>query len=119
MVSFQLESGAEVSPRFTCGIKAVAIWISRILQLVSLLFGNHFVDKLTWPRQERRMRLMAMVELIIFNLLSTNIISEPDAEASPQFLWGIFVVAIAGLLRFLAVTKPIELGAEASPQFLC
>ena len=62
--------------------------------------------------------MIVTVEFEIFNLLSTNLISEPDAEASPQFPFGICVVVMAGLLRVFGLTETIESDAEASPQFL-
>ena len=49
--------------------------------------------------------MIAVVEFKISNLLSTNLISEPDAEASPRFVFGISVVAMGRILtrvlRFL------------------
>ena len=98
-MSYQLESEAEASPQFLYGY-ASSRWLDcRGFKLVSLLFGNHFVVELLWPRRERRARMTVTVEFEIFNLLSTNLISEPDAEASPQFPFGICVVVMAGLLR--------------------
>ena len=45
---------------------------SQILELNSLQFENHLVVELLWPRRERRARMIAVVELDILNLLSTN-----------------------------------------------
>ena len=85
-------------------------------QLVNLLFGDHFVVELLWPRRERRARMIAAVEFKIFNVLSTNLISEPDAEASPRFDFGISAVAI-WISRVFELTKLIESDAEAGPRF--
>ena len=69
MVSFQLESDAEVrSPRFTCGIKVARAMDRADSLLVSSLFKNHFVVELLWPRRERRARMIAVVMSNIFNL---------------------------------------------------
>ena len=91
MVSFQLESDAEVrSPRFTCGIKIAHAMDRADSLLVSLLFGNHFVVELLWPCRERRARMIIMVEFKIFNLLSMNSNTGIRCRGySPRFIYGI------------------------------
>ena len=91
----------------------------RGFELVSLLFGNHFVVELLWPRRERRARMIVTVGFKIFNLLSTSVISEPDAEDSPRFIYGIGIVAMDRILsRVLELTESIESDAEANPRFV-
>ena len=62
-------------------------WVEyrRGFELVSLLFGNHFVLELLWPRRERRARIIAAMKFEILNLLSTNSKSISEAETSSQF----------------------------------
>ena len=87
-VSYQFGSEAEASPQFLYGY-ASSRWLDcRGFKLVSLLFGNHFVVELLRPRRERRARMIVAVKFEIFNLLSTNLLSISEAEASPQFLYG-------------------------------
>ena len=83
MVSFQLESDAEVrSPRFTCGIKVARAMDRADSSLVSLLFGNHFVvELLVATSREESARHCCGGILKILNLLSTYLITKSDAEA--------------------------------------
>ena len=48
-VSFQLQSGAEVSASFHLWNKSRRAMDRADCQLVSLSFGNHFVVELLWP----------------------------------------------------------------------
>ena len=69
MVSYQLESDVEVSPRPTRGINVVAMASMSQILMVALLFENHFVVELLWPRRERRARMNPVVVSNIFNAL--------------------------------------------------
>ena len=96
-------------------------WVEyrRGFELVSLFFRNRFVVELLWPRRERRARMIVTVGFKIFNLLSTSLISEPDAEDSPRFIYGIGIVAMGRILsRVLELTESIESDAEANPRFV-
>ena len=84
-VSYQFGSEAEASPQFLYGY-ASSRWLDcRGFKLVSLLFVNHFVVELLWPRRERRARIIVAMKFEILNLLSTNSKSISEAETSSQF----------------------------------
>ena len=87
-VSYQFGSEAEASPQFLNGYASPRWLDCRGFKLVSLLFGNHFVVELLWPRRERRARISVAMKFENFNLLSTNSKSISEAEASSQFLFG-------------------------------
>ena len=114
MVSFQLESDAEVrSPRFTCGIKVARAMDRADSSLVSLLFGNHFVVELLWPSRERRARMITMVEFKIFNLLSMNSNTRIRCRGTSSFqLWNRNLLAIwsSRILDILNLLSNIENG---------
>ena len=114
MVSFQLESDAEVSSRspfnfigtsfiamcicrglgqelvllFRINIVAVDRMLPRVLALDTFFFENHLVVELLWPRRERRARIIVAMKFEIFNLLSTNSKSISEAETGSQFPFG-------------------------------
>ena len=63
--------------------------------------------------------MIVTVGFKILNLLSTSLISEPDAEDSPRFIYGIGIVAMGRILsRVLELTESIESDAEANPRFV-
>jgi len=99
MVSFQFESEAEACPQFLYGICFVATAGLLRIRIGKFIFGNHFVVELLWPRRERRAQRIVTVEFNFFQFLLTKLISESEAEACPQFLYGICFVATAGLSR--------------------
>ena len=102
MVSFQLESDAEVSSRspfnfigtsfiamcicrglgqelvllFRINIVAVDRMLPRVLALDTFFFENHLVVELLWPRRERRARRITVALSNIFNVLSKSCKSE-------------------------------------------
>ena len=101
MVSYQLESGAEVTPRFTCGMKTVAIWISRT-QFVSLFF--RFLNLLfnvlngkTKLRHDYVFRSLVFHNKMLFEEESKQ--SEPDVEFITRFVFEIDIVAMASTSR--------------------
>jgi len=98
MVSFQLESDAEVSSRsrfnfigvgfaamvcmsrtwtrtcsvFRINIVAVDRMLPRVLGLDTFLFENNLVVEFLWPRRERRARMITVVFSNIFDILSKS-----------------------------------------------
>ena len=90
---------------------------SQILELNSLQFKNHLVVELLWPRRERRARMIAVVELDILNLLSTNFQIRIRCRGSSSSLFGVNIVAMASTSRILALTELMEPDSESNTRF--
>ena len=101
MVSCHLESDVEVSPRPTRGINVVAMASMSQILMVALLFENHFVVELLWPRRERRARMNPLVVSNIFNALLTIFKIRTRCRVLTRFMFEVNVVAMASMSQVL------------------
>ena len=120
MVSCHLESDVEVSPRPARGINVVAMASMSQILMVALLFENHFVVELLWPRRERRARMNPLVVSNIFNALLTIFKIRTRCRVLTRFMFEVNVVAMASMsqTQFQKEYKKFEVRCRVLTRFM-